>query len=153
MKKNVIYVLALLVLILYLPNRLVSQCRPTIVIDGNSTVVTAGLTLPYWLTAGQTISIGEGVTSISILRFTLNGGNLTMSNVISVTSSQTVPSGEVWKIEAIAQNAKAAMTITAVGMTSPRSYSTAGTYTFVVPAGVSSICVEAWGGGRWRWII
>jgi hypothetical protein len=62
----------------------------------------SGLSLPYWLKAGQTIALGTNVKSASVVEFTIDSNELQFSNIISVKNLQTVPTGKAWKIEAIA---------------------------------------------------
>ncbi len=84
-----------------------SQCNFYIKIDGNQVYAegaasAAGLQLPVWLKAGQTLQTDVNVHSISVLEFTINGSALAYSQTLSVTSTlSTVPAGKTWKIESI----------------------------------------------------
>ncbi len=130
-----------------------SFSQSIITIDGVNTTFSNGLSLPYWLKAGQSVGLVSNVKSISIIEFTADSNNLTFSRVISLTSPQTVPAGKVWKMEALGlgingQTAGGFSTSSAPTIfTSPKTYSTAGTNTWIVPPGVTNICVEVWGGG------
>jgi len=81
---------------------LLAQNDPILLIDGDTVSMKSGLSLPYWLKAGHTIALGDNVKSVSILEFTIDSNQLEFSDVISLTSAQTVPSGKAWKIEALA---------------------------------------------------
>lgn len=115
-----------------------SQCNPYIQIDGSSSSPDK-LALPMWLHAGQTVDMNEAVSSISLIEFTENPASLEYSQVLSITSAATVPSGKVWKIESIAQvpltgNILNTLTFTKSG-------------TFTVPTCTNYICIEVWGAG------
>ncbi len=122
------------------------QCKPAIKIDGVNTVVDAtdqfGLQLPFWLKEGQTLAVGASVASISVIEFSVNVTALEFSQVLNITSSSpvSVPSGKIWKLES-AQKQNNASTYKTVSFTS------AGTYSWVVPACAEEICIEIWGGG------
>ena len=124
-----------------------------ITIDGVNTTFSNGLSLPYWLKEGQSVGLVSNVKSISIIEFTADANNLTFSRVISLTSPQTVPAGKVWKIEAFGLGISGQ---TAAGFsnstiptifTSPKTFASAGTYAWIVPPGITNICIEVWGGG------
>ncbi len=121
-----------------------AQCQPYIKIDGNrilaNQTIPAGLQLPMWLREGQTLEASSMVNSISVIEFTINGSALEFSQVLNVTSVQTVPSGKAWKIEAVSKQP-------ALNESFGATYTSAGTYTFTVPACAESICVEVWGAG------
>jgi len=130
-----------------LPNvEAIAQCQPAIRIDGNRVNLgvdeaASAIAFPFWLKDGQTLSADQLVHSISVLEFTQNDSNLEFSQVVSVTSEQTVPEGKVWKVESAARNRS--IVDQAGGMT----YTSPGTHSFTVPLCVDFICVEAWGGG------
>src|SRR5262245_9373325 len=129
---------AVLLIFLLQSSRAGAQCQPYLYIDGNivlaNQTVTAGLELPTWLKSGQTLAAGQMVHSISVIEFTVNGTSLEFSQVLTVTSTQTVPSGKVWKVESLAK--KAALT-ESYGAT----YSSPGTYNFTVPSCAEYICI------------
>jgi len=83
-------------------NLLFAQNDPVLLIDNDTVSMKSGLSLPYWLKAGQTIALGNNVKSASVLEFTIDSNELQFSNIISVKTLQTVPTGKAWKIEAIA---------------------------------------------------
>jgi hypothetical protein len=122
-----------------------AQCKPSIKIDGAITVADDsdqfGIDLPFWLKEGQTLSVGSSVSSISVIEFTENGTSLEYSDVLNITSTSpvSVPTGKVWKVEAI------------IKVNNSSSYKSAtfsaGTFSWKVPACAEQICVEAWGGG------
>ena len=136
------------------------QNTPSLLIDNVSTQF-SNVSLPYWLKAGQTIDIGTNAKSVSILEFTVNGTALEFSQAVALTSSQTVPANKVWKIEGIGlidTNISLPSSSTTLGgansvallpsiFQSPKKFETPGTYNWKVPPGVTSICVEVWGGG------
>lgn len=116
------------------------QCQPYIQIDGASSSP-SGLPLPIWLHSDQILGMNSSVSSVSIVEFTVNGASLEFSQVLSVTSSSTVPSNKVWKIESIA-------TVPLTGtVLSSKTFSTAGTTSFTVPNCTNYICIEVWGAG------
>ncbi|MCC6601215.1 MAG: hypothetical protein IT223_11165 [Crocinitomicaceae bacterium] len=120
------------------------QCKPSIRIDGNISIVDqtspAGLQFPIWLKTGQTLAIDQSTFSISVIEFIVDGNALAFSQVLTVTTVQTVPADRVWKVESVVKqlNPSSYSSIT---------YSNYGTYSWKVPACASYICIEAWGGG------
>lgn len=122
------------------------QCnRPYIRIDGNRVLADNsqtqnGLTLPLWLRAGQSLEADQNVVSISVLEFTVSGTTLEFSQVLSVTASQTVPAGKVWKVESIIKG----LIYTAA---SSLVVSSGGTFNWTVPSCVNYACIEIWGAG------
>ena len=140
-------------------------------IDGQVVYLKAGNSLPYWLKSGQTIAPSKNVSFLSAMEFNSDSTNhiLKYDQVIKIASLSTVPTGKVWKVEAVAYDT--IITTTSVGAVmlpsgtagtstkgtasstlpvlyqSPKTYSKAGTWQFVVPPGITSICIEAWGGG------
>lgn len=121
-------------------SKVLAQCNPYIMIDGEATSPSS-LSLPYWLHQGQTLSMNSSVNAISVIEFNVNANSLEFSDVLSVSSTSTVPIGKVWKIESIASlpiNGTIQNVVT---------YSTPGTYSFKVPNCTNYICIEAWGGG------
>ena len=161
--KKIFILIALLVSVTIMKG----QNNPSLLIDNVSTQFSS-VSLPYWLKTGQTINIGTNAKSISILEFNVNGTLLEFSQALSITSLQTVPANKVWKMEGIGLIDNST-TLPAFSMStgsastnnsqlptlyqSPRTYSTPGTYTFKVPPGITSICVEVWGagGGGYSW--
>src|SRR5262245_45471137 len=104
--KTRLYFLSFLFAVMCLGNyRAFSQCKPAILIDGNIATVdqtsSAGLQLPIWLVAGQTLATGPSTFSISVLEFTVNNTSLEFSQGLKVTTSQTVPAGKIWKVESV----------------------------------------------------
>jgi len=79
-----------------------AQNDPVLLIDGDTVSMKSGLSLPYWLKAGQTLNVGTNVKSASVLEFTIDSNQLLFSQVLSVKNMQTVPTGKAWKVEAIA---------------------------------------------------
>lgn len=151
-KINMKYILTCLFFAL-IPTILMAQSDPVLIIDGTNTTFKSGLSFPYWLKAGQTINLGSNVKSISVLEFTIDNENLKFSQVLSITNLQTVPFGKAWKMESIGFGGNgqsingfsnnSAPTI----FTSPKYFTLAGTYDWIVPPGVTNICVEVWGAG------
>ena len=146
---------ALLFFILLTSITLTAQNDPVLIIDNVNITIKPGVSLPYWLKAGQTIDLGPNARSASILEFTIDSNNLIFSQAISLTAAQIVPANKVWKIEGIgtginsnSQSLSGFTTNTVPTIfTSPKKFETAGSFTWVVPPGVTSICVEVWGGG------
>lgn len=167
-------------------NSLKAQTNPVLLIDNDSVAFSSGVSLPYWVKAGQKITLLNNIKTVSILEFAIDtSNNLKFSQAISLTSSvsgsQTVPTGKVWKIEAFGMtmaSARASSITSSSGgsqstgtsspidttsltnsfvsssnttkptiFTSPKTYSTPGSYSWNVPPGVSQICIEVWGGG------
>jgi hypothetical protein len=139
-----------------------SQIQPYLLIDNVNTQFNS-VSLPYWLKEGQTIGLGSNSKSLSVLEFNINGTNLEFSRVLSVTSTLTVPTNKVWKIEGIGllesnnvsivnfSNNSSTSTTNPLNLPtiyqSPAKYNSIGVYNWKVPPGVTSICVEVWGGG------
>jgi hypothetical protein len=130
-----------------------AQNDPVLSIDGVNTTFKSGLSLPYWLTEGHSVGLISNVKSVSVLEFTIDSTNLKFSNGVIVTGSQTVPLGKIWKIEALGLGVSgqttggfSTSTIPSI-FTSPKIFSSAGTFSWIVPPGVTNICVEVWGGG------
>lgn len=145
----------LLFFILLTSLTLTAQNDPVLIIDNVNTTFKTGVSLPYWLKAGQTVDLGPNARSASILEFTIDSNNLIFSQAISLTAAQTVPANKVWKIEGIgigintnntALSGFSTNTVPTI-FTSPKKFETPGTFTWVVPPSVTSICVEVWGGG------
>ena len=132
-----------------------AQKTPTLLIDGTPIKFQSDLSLPYWVNAGKTVAFSVDAICASILEFNINSNELQFNQVIHLTTSGTVPAGKAWKIEAIGlgPNGSAIPTngfstaATPAIFTSPITYSTAGTYSWIVPPGVTNICIEAWGAG------
>lgn len=146
MKTNILLIIAML-----FSFSVLAQNQPVLAIDGVNTTFQSGLSLPYWLKAGQTLNVVANASSVSIMEFTEDTTTLKYSRVISLNSLQTVPSGKIWKLEAIGIATIGTVGFSSTSMptifTSPKTYSTPGTYTWTVPPNVTSICVEVWGGG------
>lgn len=121
-----------------------AQCRPSIRIDGNICIVDenspANLHLPVWLRAGQTLAIDQSTFFISVIEFNAVGNTLEFNDVLKVTTVATVPDDMVWKVESVAKQLNPS-TYNSITYTVP------GTYSWIVPACASYICIEAWGGG------
>ncbi|NTW32415.1 MAG: hypothetical protein HGB12_07300 [Bacteroidetes bacterium] len=85
-----------------------AQTTPAIIIDGVSAMANNISASPYWLTTGQTIAAGNKVNSISVLKYIIVpaaggvGSTLQFKSTVSVTTQQTVPADETWKIESVA---------------------------------------------------
>ena len=130
-----------------------AQSDPVLIIDGTTTTFKSGLSFPYWLKAGQTIDLGSNVKSISVLEFTIDSSNLKFSQVLSITNLQTVPAGKAWKMESLGfggngQSIGGFSTASTPSIfTSPKTFIIAGTYNWIVPPGVTNICIEVWGAG------
>jgi hypothetical protein len=152
MKKNILLIIAILCSFFAQ-----AQNQPVLAIDGVNTTFQSGLSLPYWLKAGQTLNVVANASSVSIMEFTVDSNTLKYSRVISLNSLQTVPTGKIWKIEAIGTTTiGGTVGFTSNSMptifTSPKTFSTPGTYSWTVPPNVTSICVEVWGaGGNGGW--
>jgi hypothetical protein len=136
-----------------------AQNNPTLLIDNVSNTFT-NVSLPYWLLEGQTINLGANAKSVSILEFTVANNEMLFSRAVALTSVQTVPMGKVWKIEAIglkesntnllgsaSSSTSSATTELPTIFKSPKKYEVVGTYSWKVPPGVTTICVEVWSGG------
>jgi hypothetical protein len=132
-----------------------AQRTPTLLIDGTPVKFQGDLSLPYWVSAGKTIAFSVDAISASILEFNIDSNELQFNQVMHLTTSGTVPAGKAWKIEAIGLGPNSAdiptsgFSTTAAPeiFTSPVTFSTPGTYSWIVPPGITNICVEAWGGG------
>jgi hypothetical protein len=132
-----------------------AQKTPTLLIDGTPVKFQGDLSLPYWVSAGKTIGFSVNAISASVLEFNIDSNELQFNQVLHLTTSGTVPTGKAWKIEAIGlgPNSSAiptsgfSTTATPEIFTSPVTFSTPGTYSWIVPPGITNVCVEAWGGG------
>jgi hypothetical protein len=151
MQKKKVIILVLFSFLFF--SKLFSQSEPVIAIDGVNNIFKSGLSLPYWLKAGQTIDLVANVKSISIVEFIGDSSSLKYSKVINLTTSQTVPNGKVWKMEALGIGTSGQVisgfsnsTLPSI-FRSPKTYADSGNYTFIVPPGISNICIEVWGGG------
>ena len=123
-----------------------SQCKPYILIDGNQVLADnseAGITLPYWLQATQTLAASQNVYSVSVIEFTVNGTSLDFSQVLKITTSTAVPANKVWKIEGISKQ----VSLTTSGTATSATWTGPGTYNWSVPSCVNYICIEVWGAG------
>jgi hypothetical protein len=137
------------------------QSDPVLLIDGSKSTFRAGISLPYWLKEGQSIGLGSRVKSVSAIEFITDSVNLRFYRVLNINSTQTVPSKRVWKLEAIALDT----TVSSVSNSSvtqgpqlsngsvlslfqsPKTFSSPGSHSWVVPPGITKICVELWGAG------
>ena len=154
----------LLFFILLTSITLTAQNDPVLIIDNVNITFKTGVSLPYWLKAGQTINLGTNAKSASIIEFTVASNNLLFSQAISLTTSQTVPANKVWKIEGIGVTTQNTVSPSSIGLSSsgsstsstsnlptifqsPKKFETVGTYSWTVPPSVTSICVEVWGAG------
>ena len=143
----------LLILFLMMTQTVFAQNDPVLSIDGVNTSFKSGLSFPYWLKSGQTVNPGSNVKSVSALEFTIDNENLKFSQVLNITNLQTVPVGKAWKIESLGFGASGQ----SIGgfsnasapsiFTSPKTFNTAGTFDWIVPPGVTNICIEVWGAG------
>jgi hypothetical protein len=153
---------ALLFFILLTSINLTAQNDPVLIIDNVNITFKSGVSLPYWLKAGQTINLGNNAKSASILEFTVDSNNLVFSQAVSLNSVQTVPANKVWKIEGIGLvesntslptsttitgNSTASVTQLPTIFQSPKKFETPGTFNWKVPPGITSICIEVWGAG------
>jgi hypothetical protein len=132
-----------------------SQLNPTLFIDSKPIKFSSDISLPYWVPAGKLVQLGQDAVSISIVEFNLSNSELQINQILNIVSSGTVPNGKVWKIEAIGiGNNSNYNTISNFSnsqtpsiFNSPIVFSTPGSYTWKVPPGVTTICIEVWGGG------
>ena len=132
-----------------------AQKTPTLLIDGTPVKFQGDLSLPYWVSAGKTIAFSVDAISASVLEFNIDSNELQFNQVIHLTTSGTVPTGKAWKIEAIGLGPNSpeiptsgfSTAVTPTIFTSPVTFSTSGTYSWIVPPGITNICIEAWGGG------
>jgi hypothetical protein len=141
-------------------------------IDGRAVKLKSAMSLPYWLNAGQSISPSSNVAFLSAIEFTKDSlsNALKFGSVVKISGSSTVPAGKTWKVEAVAFDTLVApnnngtfqlpsnsgsINTSGAGSSSnlpvlyqsPKKFSSPGTYQFVVPPGVTNICIEVWGGG------
>ena len=125
-----------------------AQNDANLIIDGDNRVFKGSSSFPYWLKASQTINVGPGTASISILEFKIDtvNGNLSFSKPIIVETSSRVPLFHTWKIEAVAFLDNSMVGTKPAVFSSPAIYGP-GTHTWTVPPGVTRVCVEVWGSG------
>jgi len=132
-----------------------AQKTPTLIIDGISIKFQGDLSLPYWVDAGKTIAFSVDAISASVLEFNIDSNELQFNQVIHLTTTGTVPTGKAWKVEAIGVGTNNSVmpingfstSVAPTIFTSPVTFSAAGSYNWIVPPGVTNICVEVWGGG------
>jgi hypothetical protein len=132
-----------------------AQTTPILFIDNTPIKFQGDISLPYWVGAGKSVQLGQNAVTASILEFTLVNNEMEFSQAIHLTSNGTVPTGKVWKIEAIGignnSNYNSINNFSNSNypsiFNSPITFSTPGTYSWTVPPGVTNICIEAWGGG------
>ena len=130
-----------------------AQRTPTLLIDGTPIKFQSDLSLPYWVNAGKSIALSLDAVSVSILEFNVVNNELQFNQAIHLTASSTVPTGKVWKIEAIGLGTNSSdLPINGFSnaampsiFTSPVTFT--GASTWKVPPGITSICIEAWGKG------
>jgi hypothetical protein len=143
--------------------RVFAQNDPVLVIDGVNTTFKAGISLPYWLKAGQTVAVGANALSISALEFKADSTQLKFNRSLIITTTLTVPAGMVWKLEGIglAMNTSGSSSSgnsTSYGpqlsnngvlsiFKSPKEFTVPGAHSWTVPPGITNICVELWGAG------
>ena len=127
---------------------------PTLFVDGTPIAFESDISLPYWLSDGKTVEFGVHVISLSILEFNVVDNELQFNQVIHLTSSGTVPSSKVWKIEALGIGFTTDSVISTNGFstsetptifTSPVTFTKSATWT--VPPSVTRVCIEVWGKG------
>ncbi|NTW34032.1 MAG: hypothetical protein HGB12_15680 [Bacteroidetes bacterium] len=99
-----------------------AQTTPTIRIDGTSVMANNVSISPYWLHAGQTLTAGNKVNSISVLQYNIapaigGGKSLQFDSIISVNTQQAVPANKAWKIESVALDSTASPIM--IGMQGP----------------------------------
>lgn len=128
-----------------------SQTSPSLLIDGKAIKFESDISLPYWLDAGKTVSLGANAASVSILEFTIDSNNLVYNKTIHLTSSSAVPNGKTWKIEAIGidanPNRQSGFSTNVVPSLFSSPQTITDTKVWVVPPGVFSACFEIWGKG------
>jgi hypothetical protein len=169
MMKKILYSLLLL---LAASSFLVQAQEAAVKIDGKLVYLKAGNSLPYWLSDGQTIAPAQNISFLSAMQFSADSAShsLKFDQVFKIASLSTVPAGKAWKIEAIAydtlisttsmgavmmpsgtsastSSSSSSTSNTPVLYKSPKVFDVAGSYQWMVPPGVTSICVEIWGGG------
>lgn len=127
---------------------------PTLFVDGTPIAIESDISLPYWLSAGRTVEFGIHVISLSILEFNVVDNELQFNQVIHLTSSGSVPSSKVWKIEALGVGFSNDSVNTTNGFstsetptifTSPLTFTESATW--IVPPSVTRVCIEVWGKG------
>jgi hypothetical protein len=77
----------------------------SILVNNQSVNVSSEVTFPYWLDSTSTLSIDTNVISISVLEFnivpTQNGNSLVYVQTKVVTTVETVPNGNTWKVTGV----------------------------------------------------
>ena len=151
--KNLLQIKLLVVLLFTIT--LNAQKNPTLIIDGVAISFESNTSLPYWINEGKTIDLGVHAITVSILEFNIVENELQFNQVINLTASAIVPASKVWKIEAIGiglspndsgipTNGFSTSQSPSI-FTSPQTFTSSGSW--IVPSGVTSICIEAWGKG------
>ena len=121
-----------------------AQTKAVIEIDSVAVALYEGISFPYWLKAGQKVKPGVQVASISALEFTIDSATnaLVFSQVLNITSLQTVPAKKAWKLESVAK-----VNYVPTVSVSPAKFTNPGTFYWNVPPGVTKVCIEVWGAG------
>jgi hypothetical protein len=85
----------------------VSLQAQTVTVDGTPMLVSSDTSFPFWLQSGASINPEPPVASISVLEFNIvaiaNGNDMVFNQVLSISSSATVPEGKTWKVESVLQ--------------------------------------------------
>jgi hypothetical protein len=85
----------------------VSLQAQTVTVDGTPMLVSSDTSFPFWLQSGASINPEPPVASISVLEFNIvaiaNGNDMVFNQVLSISSSGTVPEGKTWKVESVLQ--------------------------------------------------
>jgi hypothetical protein len=159
MMKNIV----LFILMHFITLGVFAQGDPVLIIDGVNTTFKAGVSLPYWMKSGQTIDLGTNALSVSAIEFKADSSVLKFNRAVIINGAMTVPAGMVWKLEAIGlasntSSGSGGSTGTTYGpqlsnngvlslFQSPKEFTIPGQHSWMVPPGVTRICVELWGAG------
>ena len=143
-----LYKLLVLTVAFALQSKTSAQTEGSILIDGKPTIFKQELSLPYWLKSGQTLDIWTNVSSLSVIEFNVDStsGSLLFSKVLSITKLSQVPPSKAWKIEAMGFTNSSSIAKPS-NFISPKIYNSPGKYVWIVPPGITSVCIEVWGGG------
>ena len=121
-----------------------AQKSPTLIIDGAPTSFESDISLPYWLSEGKTIDLGVHAISLSVIEFNIINNELQFNQVINLTSGSTVGLGLNTNDSGISINSFSSSETPSI-FTSPQTFTSSATW--IVPPGVTNICIEAWGKG------
>lgn len=143
------------IFIFFVSFNLLSQSTASIYVDNVEINFESSISIPYWLSEGKEVDLGPNVKSLSIIEFNVDNNDLVFNQVLHLTSNSQVPTSKVWKIVALGLGIDSSGSSYSISgfsndtkpsiFTSPIEFLSNGSW--IVPQGITSICIEAWGAG------